>query len=203
MNDDMAKPTGEPTHLDEEGVRRPGAVDARETINREKVDAANAAYSEHADAREGNNRYSANNPHLTEPYSSLETLAFQALRRYGDMHPGTVDGDVIMMFIEFANLVIEDLRAHPYWDAVYMDYYVHPTDIRPIPDPIMVAGLMYHYSMQQSSQKLEIYAPAYFRLTSRILFNRKYGNGPIEMSPVDRATGNRPATQSYDAGRNG
>lgn len=198
---DMPKVTGEPTHLDDEGVQRPGVADPRTTVTRDKIETSDSAHQKHVDIRDENNRYSTNNPHIAEPYSPLEMLAFQALRRYGDMNPGTVDGDVILMFVEFANLVIEDLRAHPYWDAVYMDYYVHPTDIRPIPDPIMVAGLLYHYSIQQSSSKVEIYAPAYFRMTSRILFSRKYGNGPLELSPMDRGSGNRPSVESYDAGR--
>ena len=46
--------------------------------------------------------YSSNSSNLAEPFSSLETLARQVLRRYGDMHPGTVDGDVILMFFELS-----------------------------------------------------------------------------------------------------
>ena len=54
------------------------------------------------------------NPHIREKHSPLESLIFQALRRYGDFSPGTLDGDVGLMFLEFANMVIDDIRMHPY-----------------------------------------------------------------------------------------
>ena len=41
------------------------------------------------------------------------------------MHPGTVDGEVMLVFVEFANLVIEDLRGHVHWDNPEIDY-THP-----------------------------------------------------------------------------
>lgn len=185
LHEDMAKPTGEPTHEGEDGVLRPGPV-AQGPITKAHVEEADSLTREFVNSREGNNRYSASNPHIAEPHSPLEALAFQALRRYGDMNPGTVDGETIMMFLEFANLIVEDLRSHPYWDAVYLDYYTHPQDVRPIPDPIMVAGLLAHYAAQQMSSKTEIYVPAYRKITAQILYNRKYGNGPIHMAVVDR-----------------
>jgi hypothetical protein len=118
------------------------------------------------------------------------------------MHPGTVDGEVMMMFIEFANYVIEELRAHPYWDNLEMDYYIHMTDVRPIPDPIMVSGLLYQYAIQQQSNKVEAYGPMYFKTMNRILYNRKYGNAEIEMAPWDVSESNAPAgKRSYDAKR--
>ena len=36
---------------------------------------------------------------------------------------------------------MEFLRSHPYWDNLEIDYYVHPTDSRDVPDQIMIAGL--------------------------------------------------------------
>ena len=57
------------------------------------------------------------NPHIRESNSPLQTLAMQALRRFGDFHPGTVDGDVMLMFLEFANMVIDEIRLHPYHDG--------------------------------------------------------------------------------------
>ena len=125
----------------------------------------------------------------------------QSLRRYGDMHPGTVDGEVIMMFVEFANLVLEDLRSHPYFDNIEVDYYTHPTEHRNIPDQIMVAGLLYNYAVQQQSNKVEAYGPMYFRTMNRILYNRKYGNSKIEISPHDRGSDNLCSNRAYDAGR--
>ena len=166
---DMPKPTEEPTNRDENNNVRPGGVDLRTPINKEKDRESTNANLKYLDENVNDrNRYSASNPHLGEPYSSLQTLAMQSLRRYGDMHPGTVDGEVIMMFVEFANLVLEDLRSHPYFDNLEVDYYTHPTEHRNIPDQIMVAGLLYNYAVQQQSNKVEAYGPMYFRTMNRI-----------------------------------
>ena len=199
---DMPKPTEEPTNRDENNNVRPGGVDLRTPINKEKDRESTNANLKYLDENVNErNRYSASNPHLGEPYSSLQTLAMQSLRRYGDMHPGTVDGEVIMMFVEFANLVLEDLRSHPYFDNLEVDYYTHPTEHRNIPDQIMVAGLLYNYAVQQQSNKVEAYGPMYFRTMNRILYNRKYGNSKIEISPHDRGSDNLCSNRAYDAGR--
>lgn len=201
---DFAHPTGEPTHTVNEDTNTvaPGPVDLRSTITPGKVREATEKTLEYLDPQRHRTRYSGNNPHLSEPHSNLEALVMQALRRYGDMHPGTVDGEVMMMFIEFANYVIEELRAHPYWDNLEIDYYIHMTDTRPIPDPIMVSGLLYQYAIQQQSNKVEAYGPMYFKTMNRILYNRKFGNADIEMAPWDVSDSNAPAgKRSYDASR--
>ena len=82
------------------------------------------------------------NSHIGDKHSPLETLAMQALRRFGDFHPGTVDGDVMLMFVEFANMVIDDVRVHPYHDGTEIDYYTSSTDVRKVPDPIIIQGLL-------------------------------------------------------------
>lgn len=189
----------EPRH-DEDGVSKVGAVDLRSTLTAKTAQEVDASWRENDKKREKRNRYSSNTPNVKEPYSTLETLTLQSLRRYGDMHPGTVDGEVMMMFIEFANLIIEDLRAHPYWDNPEIDYYTHPSEWRAIPDNIIVSGLLYHYAVQQQSNKIEAYGPMYFKMMNRVLYNRKYGSGKIEMSPWDKSQ--EPAgTQPYDARR--
>ncbi len=199
---DMPKPTEEPTNKDENNNVRPGGVDLRTNVNKEKDRMSTNANLKYLDENVNDrNRYSASNPHLGEPYSSLQTLAMQSLRRYGDMHPGTVDGEVIMMFVEFANLVLEDLRSHPYFDNLEIDYYTHPTEHRNVPDQIMVAGLLYNYAVQQQSNKVEAYGPMYFRTMNRVLYNRKYGNSKIEISPHDRGSDNLCSNRAYDAGR--
>ena len=200
--EDMAKPTGEPTNRDADDKVRPGPVDLRKEIDKKKIEDADKLTIEYLDANVNDrNRYSSLNPHLGEPFSALQTLAHQALRRYGDMHPGTVDGDVIMMFIEFANMCLEDLRSHPYWDNLEIDYYVHPTDSRDVPDQIMIAGLLYQYAVQQQSNKIEAYGPMYFRSMNRILYNRKYGNAPIQLSPPDVGESNKSNNRAYDNAR--
>lgn len=202
-NTSMPVPAGEPTHEVEGGKVEPGPVPARDTVTKAKADTASANYNKWLDDNlENRNRSSHSSPHLDTPHANLETLVFQALRRYGDMHPGTVDGEVMMMFIEFANMVIEDLRSHPYWDNIEMDYYTHPTEIRNVPDSIMVSGLLYHYSVQQQSSKVEAYGPMYFKGMNRVLYNRKFGNAKIEMAPWDRGEGNRPNGKAgYDTTR--
>ena len=190
----------EPRHDDEDGKSVVGAVDLRQSIDATTTKTADGAWREDAQTREKRNRFSGNNPHLNSPYSNLEALVMQSLRRYGDMHPGTVDGEVMMMFIEFANLVIEDLRGHPYWDNPEINYYTHPSETLPIPDNIMVSGLLYHYAVQQQSNKIEAYGPMYFKMMNCVLYHRKYGSGKIEVSPWDRAQ--KPTgSQSYDMGR--
>lgn len=192
----------DPSHYDEDTGRNdmPGAHDLRSKVDANSAATVEQTWKEHYDKTEQRNRYSTNNPHLSEPFSNLEALVFQALRRYGDMHPGTVDGEVMMMFVEFANLVIEDLRGHAYWDNPEIDYYYHPSEMRAIPDSIMVSGLLYHYSVQQQSNKIEAYGPMYFKMMNRILYQRKYGSGKIEMSPYDKEV--RPTgVQSYDTRR--
>jgi len=196
-----APPNDLPSHQDVKGrTNSPGAKDLRGPVN---ANTANEIESTHRDEtlnQEGRNRFSSNNPHLNSPHSNLEALVFQTLRRYGDMHPGTVDGEVMMMFVEFANLILEDLRSHPYWDNPEIDYYTHPSETRDIPDNIMVAGLLYHYSVQQQSNKIEAYGPMYFKMMNRILYYRKFGSGKIEMSPWDKSQ--KPSgTQAYDTSR--
>ena len=128
------------------------------------------------------------NPHIRENNSPLNTLAMQALRRFGDFHPGTVDGDVMLMFIEFANMVIDDIRAQPYYDNVAIDYYQSATDVRKIKDIIMVQGLLYHYALQQGSEKMQMYMPTYFATLNRELWQSVNGNTKIQMKVVDGGT---------------
>lgn len=134
---------------------------------------------------------SVSHSHITDDFAPLEQLAIRALGRYGDFHPGTVIGDVSMMFLDFANEVIEDLRQHPYWgmlaqrDGITLNYYTALADKRPIPDPIVVAGLLYHYSLQQQSTKAEVYGPMYTRTMNSILWDRLNGNTAIQLRVVD------------------
>ncbi len=102
------------------------------------------------------------NPHIRATYSPLETLIFQALRRYGDFNPGTLDGDVGLMFLEFANMVIDDI--------------------------IIVQGLLYHYALQQGSEKVSVYLPTYNTTLNRQLWRQKNGNTKIRMTVVDDGT---------------
>jgi hypothetical protein len=132
---------------------------------------------------------SNSNPHIKDGRSPLQTLCMQALRRYGEFSPGTVDGDVLLMFIDFANMVIDDIRMHPYAPTsstinangttttvpVTFNYYESLSDTRDIDDIIIVQGLLYHYAMQQGSEKLQMYMPMYHRTLNQQLWRRLNG----------------------------
>lgn len=128
------------------------------------------------------------NPHIRDNHSPLNTLAMQALRRYGDFNPGTVDGDVMLMFIEFANMVIDEIHQHPYFDGTAIDYYQSATDVRPIKDIIIVQGILYHYAVQQGSEKMQVYMPTYFQTLNREMWAATNGNTKIQMTIVDDGT---------------
>lgn len=179
---------GLPTHTDAAGTSRPGAFDRKSRVDSARVAEADAAARAAVAATDHQNLASGINPHLQGEHSPLEDLCRRALRRYGDLAPDTVDGETILMFLDFANEIVEDIRAHPYGDMPSLDYYVSTTDIRPIPDIIVIDGLLMRYALQQGSRKAEIYAPKYYRTLNLTLYNRKYGSGPIEHTPRDRNT---------------
>jgi len=137
---------------------------------------------------------STSNPHITDEYSPLETMIMQAVRRFGDFSPGTMSGDAALMFIEFANMVLDEVRMHPYWDGTELDYYQHLSDVRQVPDVIMVSGLLYHYASQQGSEKAQQYAAAFIRTISQQLWRRLNGNTAIEMRVTDNGTNRRNFT---------
>ncbi len=132
---------------------------------------------------------SNSNPQIKNGRSPLQTMCMQALRRYGEFSPGTVDGDVLLMFIDFANMVIDDIRMHPYAPTkattnqsgntitvpVSFDYYESLSDTRDIDDIIIVQGLLYHYAMQQGSDKLQMYMPMYHRTLNQQLWRMLNG----------------------------
>ena len=143
------------------------------------------------------------NPHIREKNSPLNALAMQALRRSGDFHAGTVDGDVMLMFIEFANMIIDEIRMHPYYDGVEVDYYQSPTDVRAISDPIVVAGLLYHYAAQQMSDKLQVYTPQFQRIMNQRLWEQYNGNTKIQMRITDGGTNKRNVNGAKTNTKNG
>lgn len=129
------------------------------------------------------------NPHIRDDHSPLDTLSMQALRRYGDFSPGTVDGDTILMFIEFANMVVDDVNTHPYREGKpAIPYYTSVADARAIPDPVVIAGLLAYYANQQLSQKVESYFPLYYRAMNNHLWLQLNGNTSIQLRQVDEST---------------
>lgn len=122
-------------------------------------------------------------------YSTLQILAHRALRRYGDMNPGTIEGDTSMLFIDFANEIIEDIRVHPYWNGGDIDYFISLEETRPIPDMVMVMGLCFRYALQQFSDKQKLYGPLYYQTMNKLLYERNIGVGHPIINTFDRVRG--------------
>lgn len=145
---------------------------------------------------------SQTNPQVTNGKSPLRTLSMQALRRFGDFNANTVDGDVLLMFLEFANIIIDDIRMHPYAPRTTvsntsgsttttstninpLSYYLSVDESRDVDDQIIVAGLLAQYSLQQSSDKVKIYMPNYQRTLNQQLWRALNGNTPIRLRVMD------------------
>jgi len=129
------------------------------------------------------------NPHLTDGYSDLNALAKGALRRFGDFSSGKLQSSAALMFVDFANMIIDILRAHPYWPKdVPLSYYKSETETRPIPDTVLQAGLLFYYASQQSSSKAPMYGQMFTRTMNEVLWYNMNGNTKIQMRIPDNAS---------------
>lgn len=163
---------------------------------------------------------SQTNPQITNGKTPLRTLSMQALRRFGDFNATTVDGDVLLMFIEFANMIIDDIRMHPYAPRTTysttsgdntttstsidpLSYYKSVDESREIDDQIVVAGLLAHYSLQQGSDKIKIYMPNYQKTLNQQLWRALNGNTKIRMRVVDNGSNPRNVNRATTSSLNG
>lgn len=137
------------------------------------------------------------NPHIIDGPTPLNDLMMSALRRYGDFHPGTASADVKLMLLEFANLVIDDIRAHPYFSDE-LDYYKSPTETRAVPDRIIIAGLLMHYAAQQISDKFSLYSTNYYKVLNGALWDLLAGNSKIRFRVVDDGSSPKNVTGTTD-----
>lgn len=142
-------------------------------------------------------------PNIRREYAPLDALIVRALRRMGDFSPGSVDAQLILLMVDFANQIIDEVRAHPYWTGEEVSYYEHPTDWRAIPDGIIVSGLAYHYAAQQGSQKAAGFGPQYIRDLNRGLWQRLNGNTPIQLKVVDGGSNPRNSQDLTTSETNG
>ena len=138
-------------------------------------------------------------PHIRDEYTPLQDIVTRMLRRYGDFSVSAIDGDTLIMFLDLANQVIEEINDHPYWDYEPLDYYNHPTEARPVPDLIMQNGLLFHYSLQQASPKIKIYSKVYYRTLNTLLWRKLNGgktSQPLRFRVVDGGSNKKhsPAT---------
>ena len=128
------------------------------------------------------------NPQLSAAATSpLETLARQALRRYGDNAAGVVEAEALLMFIELANLVVDDFRMHPYGTSHdhLVEYYRSLQDARAIPDNIIVQGLLFQYALQQADERMQLYSGQYYKTLNSEMLRRKDGVKKYNLIPTD------------------
>jgi len=126
-----------------------------------------------------------------EKFTPLESLVRSALVRAGNFSPSRVDGEVMMLMIELANRVVEDVRQHPYWEGGDIDYYQDITERRPIHDMILIDGLTAHYFIQQGSEKAMVFLQLYQANMANILHERAYGNKAYVRSVTDGGSNHR------------
>jgi hypothetical protein len=118
------------------------------------------------------------NPHIRDKHSPLEELVMQALRRHGEFNPSSVDGDVSLMMLEFANEVIQEVNEHAYTpDDLDIKPYISLQDAREVPDSIIVLGLLFYYSDQQNSSKVQSASEKYFRTMNQTLYSLYHNKG--------------------------
>ena len=141
------------------------------------------------------------NPQLSAAATSpLETLARQALRRYGDNAAGVVEAEALLMFIELANLVVDDFRMHPYGtsDDLLVAYYDALQDARPIPDNIMVQGLLFQYALQQADERMQLYSGQYYKTLNTEMLRRKDGMKRYKFIPTDGGSSPDARVSDFD-----
>ena len=181
--------TGEPTHEDADGKERPGSQDLKSVVNPELVSSADTAWASHSSDSKVRNNYSALDGNTSEPFSAIENLIVDAFQSYGNQSPATIPGDIKLILLRRSSRIIEDIRIHPYSSTPDIDYYRALTDVRPIPDVIVSAGLLYQYALWMSSPKAALYAADYYQILNSTLYQRKYGSGKIQMNTVDKEPG--------------
>lgn len=183
----MATPkTGEPTHTDEDGKERPGAADLLGVVNPTTVKNAEGAWADNNADLKVRNRKSAQFPNVKDPHSPLSLLINEAIGLFGNMSTDTIPGSILMTLLRRANSIVEDVRIHPYTTLPDLDYYISFDDVRPIPDEIMIAGLLYHYSFWMKSDFVKNHYIQYQKTLGQILYQRKFGSGKIQMNTIDK-----------------
>ena len=142
------------------------------------------------------------NPQLSAANNSpLETLARQALRRYGDNAAGVVEAEALLMFIELANLIVDDVRMHPYGTSLdhLVEYYHSLQDARAIPDNIIVQGLLFQYALQQADERMQLYSNQYYKTLNNEMLRRKDGVASYKIIPVDGGSSPKARTSDFNA----
>ena len=147
---------------------------------------------------------SVSNPHLFEDASALAELFRSVILRYGEFSVGTTEGEVGPLFLEMTNLVLDDVRSHPYWTGGDISYPRSKDEkLVGIPDSIIVSGILAHYATQQQSEKAKTYVPMYQRQMNQLLWYAMNGNEPIQFRIVDGGTNPANANGAITSSING
>jgi len=129
-------------------------------------------------------------PQIVDESAPLDALTLRALRRYGEMSPSTMDAETMLMFMDYANAILDDVMEHPYWKkGVVIPYYNHTTEARNVPDALIITGLLAKYAMDQDSKKAAVYGSDYLKRLNQSLTREKFGVGAqFSMQAVDNGT---------------
>lgn len=112
-------------------------------------------------------------------YAPLRELAKSSLRDFGDTSGGRGDGDALLFMIDAANMVLESVMVHAYWEGGVIDYYKSLDDVRPVPDLIIQTGLTAWLAVQRDSQKANQLGQIHNQMMSTILYRLKFGTGRV------------------------
>ena len=128
------------------------------------------------------------NPHvdLGTGFSPLADLMSRALLRFGDAATMQPSGDLALLLLDMANMLVEEINMHPYWNGAKVAYYEHPADRRPIPDNIITAGLAGLYASQQGSDKAAQLLTSYYRTLNSVLWHDLAGNSKLRIRTFDK-----------------
>ena len=134
----------------------------------------------------------------TNPNSPLSSLIRSAFLRIGNFSPNRIDAEMMNLMLQYANEVLQDIRTHPYWTDddpavpnVLIYDYLHQTDIRPVPDLIIIMGMKAKHLKDQGSEKAGVAYQEYHSVLNGELYNRMFDGTPRHnIIPMDGGSGN-------------
>jgi hypothetical protein len=125
-------------------------------------------------------------------HGPLSRLMSMALVIFGDNNMAMADGQLVHLLLHFANMVVDEVNAHPYRDDIDpVEYYVSPEDVRPVADQIMIAGIAGFYAAQQASSKAPALMSSYYRTMNQRLWFELNGLTDIQARPRDAGSYSR------------
>ena len=110
-----------------------------------------------------------------------------ALMIFGDNNINMADGALAHMLLLFANQIVSQFNMHPYRTGMKkIQFYTHPSDVREIPDQVMIYGMAGLYAGQQRSDKAPTLMAQYYQLLNTLLWEQLNGNTNIEARIFDK-----------------